>query len=69
VLEYWLFEPDREEAEFYRLGDDGCYRRAEIGADGIYHSKVIPGFRLKVEWLWQTPPPATLEVLRELKVL
>jgi Uma2 family endonuclease len=69
VHEYWLFEPDRKQAEFYQLGDDGRYRRAEIGADGIYRSKVIPGFWLKVEWLWQTPAPATLDILRELNVL
>ncbi|HEX5083847.1 MAG TPA: Uma2 family endonuclease [Blastocatellia bacterium] len=67
VLEYWILEPDHELAEFYQLDDDDRYRRVEIGADGIYRSKVIPGFWLKVEWLWQTPAP--LEVLRELKVL
>ena len=69
VLEYWMFEPDHKNAEFYQLGADGRYRRVEIDDDGIYRSKVIPGFWLRVEWLWQTPAPATLDVLRELKVL
>lgn len=69
VREYWMFDPDHKTAEFYQLGDDGRYRRAEIGADGIYHSKVIESFWMKVEWLWQTPMPATLDVLRELKIL
>lgn len=69
VREYWIFDPDHRKAEFYQLGDDGRYHRVEIGADGIYHSKVIACFWLKVEWLWQTPLPATLDILRELKVL
>jgi Uma2 family endonuclease len=69
VLEYWMFEPDHKQAEFYQLGNDGRYHRVEIDDDGIYRSKVIPGFWLKVEWLWQTPAPATLDVLCELNIL
>jgi Uma2 family endonuclease len=69
VREYWMFDPDYQKAEFYQLGDDGRYHQAMIGPDGVYHSKVVAGFWLKVEWLWQTPLPATLGVLRELKVL
>jgi Uma2 family endonuclease len=69
VGEYWMLDPDYRKAEFYQLGVDGRYRRATIGPDGVYHSKAISGFWLKVEWLWQTPAPATLDVLRELEVL
>ncbi len=69
VREYWMFDPDHRKAEFYQLGEDGRYHRVEIGADGIYRSKVVAGFWLRVDWLWQTPLPATLNVLRELKVL
>ena len=36
-------------------------------AEGIYHSVVVPGFWLRVDWLWQTPP--VLQVLRELKII
>jgi Uma2 family endonuclease len=69
VREYWLVDPDHKTAEFYELGDDGHYHRSAIDIDGIYRSKVVAGFWLRVDWLWQTPPPATLDVLRELKVL
>ncbi len=69
VGEYWMFDPDHRKAEFYELGEDGRYHRVEIGTDGIYRSKVVAGFWLRVDWLWQTPMPATLDVLRELKVL
>ncbi len=68
VKEYWLIDPDRESAEFYELDDNGRYRTAVIGDDGIYMSKVVPGFRLRVAWLWQSPPP-TLDALRELKLI
>jgi Uma2 family endonuclease len=66
VKEYWLIDPDRQQAEFYRLGEDGRYRLHTAGAGGVYHSEVIPGLRLKTAWLWQDPPPAGVEALREI---
>lgn len=67
VREYWLIEPDRESAEFYTLGANGRYVRVPVGADGIYRSQVLPGFFLRVAWLWMPPPMLT--VLRELGVV
>ena len=29
-------------------------------------SKVVPGFRLRVEWLWQEPLPAVEDVLLQI---
>ncbi|MEW6212820.1 MAG: Uma2 family endonuclease [Acidobacteriota bacterium] len=69
VREYWLIDPDRRSAEFYELGEDTRYHTAAIGADGIYRSKVIAEFHLRVDWLWQTPLPQVIEILRELKVV
>ncbi len=69
VKEYWLIDPDQKQAEFYELGTDGRYRSGEIDGDGIYRSKVIPGFWLKVSWLWRAPLPTAIEVLRELKIV
>jgi len=69
VREYWMFDPDHQKAEFYELGEDGRYHCAALDENGVYHSKVVAGFWLRVDWLWQTPSPATLDVLRELKVL
>jgi len=66
VREYWLLDPDRRWAEFYRLGADGRYRTALAGAEGVYHAEVIPGFWLKVEWLWQEPLPDTAMVSWEI---
>ena len=68
VPEYWLIDPDHRTAEFYHLNEQGKYFRAALDVDGRYHSRVVTGFWLKVDWLWQTPPPL-LRVLRELQVL
>jgi Uma2 family endonuclease len=66
VQEYWLLDPDRRWAEFYRLGEDGRYRTAFTGAEGVYHSDVVLGFWLRVEWLWQEPLPHPLRALGEI---
>ena len=67
IREYWLIDPDRETAEFYELGADGRYRAAQTEPEGVYRSKVVEGFFLRVAWLWQEPSP-TLDALRELKL-
>ena len=69
VREYWLIDPLRQQAEFYELSADGLYRPGAIGSDGVYRSLVLKGFWLRVEWLWQTPLPPVLSVLKELGVL
>jgi Uma2 family endonuclease len=57
VREYWLIDPLRDEALFYQLAGDGHYRAVAIDAEGFYHSAALPGFRLRVSWLWQQKPP------------
>jgi Uma2 family endonuclease len=69
VGEYWLIDPLRKQAEFYQLDDQGLYRAAPPDASGIYHSNVLKGFWLRVAWLWQSPLPPVLSVLKELGVL
>jgi Uma2 family endonuclease len=67
VSEYWLIDPLRKWAEFYRRSELGLYEPAFSGRTGVYHSEVVPGFWLRVEWLWQ--PPRVLAALRELQVV
>lgn len=69
VSEYWLLDPQTRRAEFYRLAADGQYRLAPPDDQGMYHSAVVPGFRLHVSWLWQQPLPHVLDVLAELGVI
>ncbi len=66
VREYWLLDPIRQQAEFYRLGDDGHYRLVSTEPDGIFRSQIIAGFWLRVEWLWNLPDE--FEVLQELGI-
>jgi len=65
VPEFWLLDPLRQESSFYQRGEDSLYRLVPPDADGIYHSRVLPGLWLRVSWLWQTPSPRLLDILRE----
>lgn len=68
VPEYWLIDPQRRWAEFYRL--EGIrYHLAFAGEEGEYHARMLPGFWLRVEWLWQQPMPKVLDVMRILKLI
>ncbi len=67
IPEYWLIDPLREQAEFYQMDAGGRYQPAPPDAEGIYHSKVLPGFWLRVDWLWRLPP--VLDVLRQLGLI
>jgi Uma2 family endonuclease len=69
VPEYWLLDPQARRAEFYRLGEMGQYEIAFAGREGRYEAHALPGFWLRVEWLWQEPLPPTLAVLRELALI
>lgn len=69
IPEYWLVDPIRQQAEFYRLGNDDHYHLSLPDAEGVYHSLSVTGFWLKIDWLWQDSLPDELEVLRQLGVL
>lgn len=66
VPEYWVIDHPRRQAAFNRLGEDGRYRPGPI-VDGWYTSAVLPGFRLRVDWLWQRPLPTLADVTRQLE--
>ena len=68
IPEYWLIDPIREQAEFYRLGEDNRYHFVLPDADGIFRSKIIPGFWFNVSWLWQEPMPPVWEIRKELRI-
>jgi len=68
IKEYWLIDPLRQSAEFYELAVGGRYHLASI-EEGIFKSKIIAGFWLRVDWLWRRPLPHALDVLRQLKVV
>jgi len=69
IPEYWLLDPDRQQAEFYQIGVDGHYRLALGGASGLYVSEALAGLRLRVDWLWEDPLPRVIDILRELELV
>lgn len=69
VREFWLIDPIRQQAEFYQLGENKLYQHVAPDASGVYYSKVVAGFWLKVNWLWEQPLRPTREVLKELGLM
>ena len=69
VLEYWLLDPVRKQAEFYFLSDDGKYFIAPVDAHGVFHSRVLDGLYLKIDWLFQEPMPPLMSILKEWKIV
>lgn len=68
VREYWIIDsrPGKERADFYILDDDGRFQAVLPDAQGRFHSRVIPGFFVQLEWLWQEPAPSTFVVAPQL---
>jgi Uma2 family endonuclease len=52
VGEYWLIDPQKQQAEFYQLGPDGYFEKVQL-SDGVYHSKALKGFQLRESSLWE----------------
>lgn len=67
IREYWLIDPERRQAEFYRLNADGFYRLVQTPED-VFRSEVLPEFFLRVEWLWEKQLP-TFQALKELNLI
>jgi len=65
--EYWIIDPrpQRRRAYFYQLDRQGRYQPVALEAHDAYHSRVLPGFWLKPDWLWQDPLPDPLTALTQ----
>ncbi len=61
VPEYWILDPERQEALFYTL-TEGAYEALQPDASGRLDSRVVPGLWLQVDWLWERP--SAVELLR-----
>jgi Uma2 family endonuclease len=61
VREYWTLDPETLAHRFrFRNGD---YLEAEEPVDGWVHSRVIPGFKVRAEWLDPEHLPAPEDCL------
>jgi Uma2 family endonuclease len=68
VREYWLLDPQHRQADFLQFGEDGRYRPIPLEEGDVFRSRALPGWWLKVEWLWE-PRPKLLDVLREWQLI
>jgi len=66
IPEYWLIDPDKKRAEFYVLNPEGDYDLVKSGSKEKFDSRILPGFWLKVEWLWMEPLPSVLRIVAEI---
>ncbi|HEX6122375.1 MAG TPA: Uma2 family endonuclease [Ktedonobacterales bacterium] len=66
VPEYWLMDPLAQSVELYLLDERGHYVTVAPDADGVFHSRSLPGFWLDPAWLWQEPLP---NVIRTMKLI
>jgi Uma2 family endonuclease len=68
VPEYWIYDPrpGKQRLDAHRLGDDGRYLAILPDEDGRYHSTVLPGFWLRLDWLLQDPLPRPKDALAEI---
>jgi Uma2 family endonuclease len=57
VKEYWIIDPDKQQAHFYQLDQNGIFQESKLDQEGKYLSKVLQGFWLNPAWLWQEPTP------------
>lgn len=66
VLEYWLIDPLTQEASFFQRDAHGRFEAAARDSDGTYSCAVLPGFRLRPEWLWQASSLPLTEIWAEM---
>jgi Uma2 family endonuclease len=66
VAEYWIVDPERGAAHFYRLGADGLYAEVTPPAGEVYASHALPGFRIDPSLLSSEPLPNAFELLTDL---
>jgi Uma2 family endonuclease len=65
VPEYWIIDEMLERVTWLRLNAAGAYRGVRP-RDGVLHSRALPGFWLRPDWLWQEPRPKKADVLAEI---
>jgi len=63
VGEYWLFDPARRAAFFFRQQESGGYLSISPDADGNYQTPRLPKFVLNVPTLWQDDLPDITQVM------
>jgi Uma2 family endonuclease len=69
VGEYWIWDPLRSEAIFYRLNKKGLYVRYSEDSDGNYHTPLLPGLAVHVPTLWAEKKPGPGAISRAVEAM
>lgn len=67
VKEYWLVDPTRETALFYRLNEEDIYKLVAPDAKGAYQTPLLPGLELYIPTLWQKELPDVIVILETVR--
>jgi Uma2 family endonuclease len=66
VSEYWILDPLRDGATFYRLNDDEVYTQV-IPTNDVFTTPLLPDMSLHIPTLWATPLPDMIEVIEAVR--
>ncbi len=68
VREYLIVDSraGKERVDYYFLAEDGSYQAILADEEGKFHSRVLPGFWFRKEWLFQERTPDPLRALMEI---
>ena len=69
IKEYWIIDPSRSGAQFYRLNDAGAYIQRLPDVDGHYRSPLLPQFVFHVPTLSTDPLPGPLAIARAVEAM
>lgn len=67
IKEYWVIDPNTEQMKMYCLNEEGNFE-SQQPEQGMLKSKVLHGFWIMPEWLWQEPLPNIITIAKELKI-
>jgi len=69
VREYWIIDPLRQQALFYRLQGSGHYELFLPDSNGNYQPQTLPKLSLHIPTLWQDPLPDIFQVTALVKAM
>jgi Uma2 family endonuclease len=69
VREYWITDPLRQSARFYRRNEQGVFTHVLPDADGKYRTPLLLGFALDVATLWYKHLPEADEIMLAVKAM
>jgi Uma2 family endonuclease len=65
IAEYWIIDEEQQTVTALRLNTRGKYREIKP-VKGVMNSTSLPGFWLRLEWLWESPRPKVMAIVRQL---